>query len=163
MHIKQERQYFGSWTGYDPPIRPLDPIDYGRAEASGGFSVFEFDESGRVVTFEKWVAVRERIGTPAAVKRLAPGAHYFRPSKDVAAEPGDELALEETKPLAEYYHVLISEDGAVTTERVHRERTIRHEYIYWDSGALREARYVSSSGSVSSEHFGRDGKLIRSH
>ena len=155
-------RYFATFTGYAPPLRPHNEIDYARAEASDAFSVFVFDAQGRVASFEKRLQHREPQ-PPSRLdgRQLPPGLHFFAPGAAGAAALGPALALDDTKGLAEYYRAQVGADGSVASlERVTRERTLRHVYTYWDNGRLREARYDADGTAATVERFDRDGKAL---
>lgn len=154
--------YFATWTGYDPPVKPHNAIDYPRAEASNAFSVFVFDEKGRVVSFEKWLATTtKQDATLLADRRLPVGPHFFAVARDSSEHPGDPLSLEDTKSRADYYRARVGAQGRVDAlERVHRERMIRHDYTYWENGRLREARFEPDTQPGGIERYDRDGKRL---
>lgn len=156
------RYYFGSWTGYQPPVKPLDPIEYEVAEGRPAFSVFVFDGEDRVQWFEKWLA----NAVPAdpdvlAGRELKPGRRFFAPSSSDPSVPGEEVPLEGTGKLTVYFRATVGADGApATVERVERERTIRHDYEYWENGALKEFRYEPGTGPGGVDRYDRDGELV---
>jgi hypothetical protein len=157
--------YFASWTGYEPPVRPHNPIVYEDAEASRAFTVFVFDEQGWVATFVKWLATATtRELSLVAGRSLEPGRSFFEAAaKDGAVHPGRPLSLDDTRDANEYFRVRASADGsAAAVEHVRRERTIFHEYRYWEDGSLREYRFTSPSGLGGVKYFDRSGNLVNS-
>lgn len=160
--IAGRRYYFGSWTGYQPPVKPRDPMEYEVAEGRPAFSVFVFDGDGRVQWFEKWLA----SAVPAdpevlAGRELEPGRRFFAPSSSDPSMPGEEISLEGTRPLSVYFRATVDVGGdPATVERVERERTIRHEYEYWENGAIREFRYEPGTGPGGVDRYDRDGELV---
>ncbi|MGH7674935.1 MAG: hypothetical protein ACREMV_06655 [Gemmatimonadales bacterium] len=152
--------YYASWAGYNPPVKPHQPIDYASAEASNAFSVFVFDGQGRVVSFAKWLASTTQAD-PAllAGQPLPPGLHLFAAGRDGSEGPGPELSLDDTKRLSDYYRAQVDADGRVAAfGRVHRQQMLRHEYEYWENGGLRQARYGPPPVTV--EHFDREGRKV---
>lgn len=153
--------YFASWTGYAPPIQPHNAIDYETAEASRAFSVFVFDEQGRAVSFEKWLASPTASARSALAGRTLPaGKIFFAPDRPGYAGPGRVLPLDETQGLAEYYRAHVHPDGAVAVfEHVRRQRMIRHDYRYWEGGRIREFRF-ESGGKRGVYEYDRDGNRV---
>lgn len=151
--------YFATWTGYAPPVRPHNPLSYAQAEAARAFSVFRFDEEGRVASFEKWLAT----ATPGDPSRFpgrapGPGRHFGAVDGRGAGAPARPLSLEDTQGMTEYFRIHgDAHGGVVALEHVRRERTLRHEYLYWDNGALREFRYETESGA-GVQQFDRAGR-----
>lgn len=154
--------YFATWTGYTPPVQPRGPIDYADAEASRAFSVFVFDEHGRVASFEKWLATTTpREPFPRDTADLRPGTSYFACGINGSGAPGRQLSLEETHDANEYYRVRVRPDGEIgEVEHVRRQRTIRHDYAYWENGSLREFRFQPGSGAGGVEHYDRQGNRV---
>jgi hypothetical protein len=160
MTVPGQPYYFATWTGYEPPVRPHNPIEYERAEASDAFSVFIFDAEGRVASFEKWL-VHRTSQDPALVAGhdLAPGVHFFDVSPNGAARPGRVLSLDETKNRRSYYSAHVSKSGTVTRlDQVNRERAIVHLYEYWPNGELKKARYGGASEPTDTECYDSDGQ-----
>jgi len=153
--------YFARWTGHAPPFRPLDPIDYVVAEQRRAFSVFVFDEQGRVATFDKWLAhATPRDPFVLAGRDLHVGNIFLAPDPVRYGAPGRLLALDETKVATEYFRAHVHPDGSVASfEHVGRERMIHHAYRYWEDGILREVCFASGGQSGVGE-FDRSGTLV---
>jgi hypothetical protein len=156
-----EPYYFARWTGHAPPFRPRDPIEYPAAERRRAFSVFVFDEQGRVATFDKWLAhATPRDPSTLAGRSLPPGIVFFAPDPVREGAPGPLMTLDDTRTAIEYFRAHVNPDGSITTfEHVGRERMIHHAYRYWEDGIIREVRFVSE-GKTGSGEFDRDGTLV---
>jgi hypothetical protein len=152
-----EPQYFGAFTGYNPPVKPKYPIDYTKAESGNAFSMFTFDVGERVVLFEQY-RINAKAVTATGFGDPKPGLHFFAIDSTDSSKVGAEITLENTKKSTEYYRVRVAEDGAIKVERVNRWLTLRHRYAYWDNGKLREARYESPDQPTTVEQFNRKGK-----
>jgi hypothetical protein len=157
--------YYATWTGYDPPVKPHRPIDYAQAEEGAAFSVFVFDEKGKVASFEKWLAtVSPKEPVLPGERTLHAGLHFFSVKEGEPETIGEEILLEGTMNRPDYYRVRVGPDGKPTSiERVHRDRTIRHEYEYWENGKLREVRYDPAPPRGPVERFDKKGKPIDSN
>lgn len=155
--------YFASWTGYFPPLQPHNPIDYRRAEASRAFAVFVLDEQERPLLFEKWLTNATPQDPSALDGRGLPAGRIFFALDDVGGErPSRLLSLDETRSMADYFRAHVHPDGMVATlERVQRERTMHHEYRYWEDGQLREFRYFAGD-ELRVDTFDREGNPVRS-
>lgn len=153
--------YFSAWTGYDIPVKPHGLIDYERAESYEGFNVFLFDENSQVVSFESWSS-NSTNKDPSLVRTFAlkPGTHFFLIGNESPEQLGGNLSLEATKDRTDYYRVRVDNDGTVTScERIHRTRSMRHEYKYWENGKLRESHYETTSGSGTRRFDNRGNSL----
>ena len=161
-----EPQYFATWTGYQPPVKPHNPITYEVAEQSDAFSVFVFDETGRVAWFEKWL-VHATEADPGLLgdRTTGPGSAFFAVAEGADGEEslGESLTLEGTRGSSDYFRTRPGTGaGEVQLQRVRRERMLRHEYVYWDDAGLREFRYTPGSGPGGVERYDRNGDLVSS-
>ena len=46
-------QYYGSWSGYQVPLRPQNPISQSEAKSRIAYYVAEYDQAGHLIRFDK--------------------------------------------------------------------------------------------------------------
>jgi hypothetical protein len=160
MTTPGEPQYFGAFTGYNVPLKPMYPIDYAKAESSEVFCVFVFDANERIVLMENWLA-HAKGATVTGLHDLKPGLHFFAVDATQLGRVGAEMPLENTKKAAEYYRVRVGDDGTTQVEQVSRELTLRQTYAYWDNGKVRETKVEGGDEPATVEQYDRRGKLIK--
>lgn len=154
-------RYFARWTGHAHPFRPREPIEYAVAEQSRTFNAFIYDDRDWVTGFDKWVAHATPHDPNDVIGRDLPRGQVFFESVPAGnGRPGRILTLNETEPLTEYFRARVHPDGSIATlERVRRERTIHHEYTYWEDGSLKEVRFASG-GKTGYGEFDRAGNMV---
>lgn len=155
-------QYFANWTGYVPPFQPHEPIPYAQAEASQAFVTFVFDALGRAVSFDKWRVTAAPCEPAMLAGRPLPAGKIFLAVHPIGDGPGGLLTLDDTREIEEYYRGHVHPDGEIVElEHVRRQRSIHHEYDYWEDGQIREWRF-DAGGERGRYEYDRAGYKVNS-
>jgi hypothetical protein len=154
-----EPSYFARAHLYSVPIRPELPISEALAERARSFYRLMLDGE-RVRWAEKWLVERTALPNGAALPGgLGVGVHFYVPSPD--GGPARAVSLAGIRDLAVCLRVeVVAQGQPPLAEKVTRERTLRHDYGYWDNGRLRRWR-CEAGADRGDERFDEAGKLLR--
>lgn len=149
-------RYFRSWSSYQMPVKPTDPVAYEQSEDAVSLYRGEFDADGRLVRFTKLF----REAQPADIGGVEPGTGYHEAQPDGRDfRPGNPITFRDTENRRAYFKT-VSVEGVPTLWLVTVAVEFDHHYSYWPNGALREHTLRTSDGSRRTVRYDREGRKL---
>lgn len=155
------KKYFKSWASYNIPMRPIDPIEYVATEPLKSFYLGEFDQSGRLIRFTKYLKeVQGTTRVPLASSNSLDKARYLAAVKqDDELKPSAEITYEATEGVPHYFQVASHEPGNVAKlELIHMSVFFVDEYTYWTHNQLKTRTMKRKDGTVLRTSYDECGK-----